>query len=572
MKSITTKVVVSITTFVLLATLFSNIYVYVFFKEILLEENLEKDMYVLSQHGFQLESFLSEIRYFGQSIILDEKVQQFCKREGEIPTQEMTNYLNDRINRKIEIHSAALITNGKSYLSSFANDKILNEMIKQPWYLQMIEDATYSAFSKKHILQYGYQQPIELVTYRMVIFDSDNPMQKIGELLLHIDLQYINKMTQQWTNNYSTYSIIDNTSILVNNEAEISALKNNSNNIVLNNEKMHQKIDEGYILYYPVEGSNWHIISFVSNNSLSGRASHLLLFFIFFIPLTMIILMWGIYLFIFQIISPIKKLSDGMISFSNGKMDSYVDIQTNDELEILSNNFNFMIDQINIYIENLVENERIQKKVEFDLLISKIQPHFMYNTLNSVIYLARKHDNQDIVDMVTSFIYILQDSMSVHNNILTDSVFQELRMINAYIVIQNYRYQDRIIFVYNGVNDDYKIPKNILQPMVENAIFHGIASKHDSGNININFIEIKDRLQIEIVDDGIGMDETRKKLVEFGGLVSGAKDSVHSIGVRNVLDRLQHLYPDNYQFSIISKINEGTKIIINIPKEKFLNE
>ncbi len=572
MKSITTKVVVSITTFVLLATLFSNIYVYIFFKEILLEENLEKDMYVLSQHGIQLESFLSEVRYFGQSIILDEKVQQFCKQEEEIPIQEMTNYLNDRINRKIEIHSAALITNGKSYLSSFANDEILNEMIKQPWYSQMIEDSTYSDFSNKHVLKYGYQQPIELVTYRMVIFDSDNPMTKIGELLLHIDLQYINKMTQQWTNNYSTYSLIDNNSILVNNVAEISALKNNSNIIVLNNEKMYQKIKDGYLLYYPVEDSNWNIVSFVSNNSLSGRAKHLLLFFIFFIPLTMLILMWGIYLLIFQIISPIKKLSDGMISFSNGKMDSYVDIQTNDELEILSNNFNFMIDQINIYIENLVENERIQKKVEFDLLISKIQPHFMYNTLNSVIYLARKQDNQDIVDMVTSFIYILQDSMSVHNNVLTDSVLQELRMIKAYIVIQNYRYQDRIKFVYSGVDDDYKIPKNILQPMVENAIFHGIASKNDSGNININFIEIQDRLQIEIVDDGIGMDEQRKKLVEIGGLVSGTKDSVHSIGVRNVLDRLQHLYPDNYQFSIISKINEGTKIIINIPKEKLINE
>ena len=572
MKSITTKVVVSITTFVLLATLFSNIYVYIFFKEILLEENLEKDMYVLSQHGIQLESFLSEVRYFGQSIILDEKVQQFCKQEEEIPIQEMTNYLNDRINRKIEIHSAALITNGKSYLSSFANDEILNEMIKQPWYSQMIEDSTYSDFSNKHVLKYGYQQPIELVTYRMVIFDSDNPMTKIGELLLHIDLQYINKMTQQWTNNYSTYSLIDNNSILVNNEAEISALKNNSNIIVLNNEKMYQKIKDGYLLYYPVEDSNWNIVSFVSNNSLSGRAKHLLLFFIFFIPLTMLILMWGIYLLIFQIISPIKKLSDGMISFSNGKMDSYVDIQTNDELEILSNNFNFMIDQINIYIENLVENERIQKKVEFDLLISKIQPHFMYNTLNSVIYLARKQDNQDIVDMVTSFIYILQDSMSVHNNVLTDSVLQELRMIKAYIVIQNYRYQDRIKFVYSGVDDDYKIPKNILQPMVENAIFHGIASKNDSGNIDINFIEIQDRLQIEIVDDGIGMDEQRKKLVEIGGLVSGTKDSVHSIGVRNVLDRLQHLYPDNYQFSIISKINEGTKIIINIPKEKLINE
>ena len=335
---------------------------------------------------------------------------------------------------------------------------------------------------------------------------------------------------------------------------------------------MYQKIKDGYLLYYPVEDSNWNIVSFVSNNSLSGRAKHLLLFFIFFIPLTMLILMWGIYLLIFQIISPIKKLSDGMISFSNGKMDSYVDIQTNDELEILSNNFNFMIDQINIYIENLVENERIQKKVEFDLLISKIQPHFMYNTLNSVIYLARKQDNQDIVDMVTSFIYILQDSMSVHNNVLTDSVLQELRMIKAYIVIQNYRYQDRIKFVYSGVDDDYKIPKNILQPMVENAIFHGIASKNDSGNIDINFIEIQDRLQIEIVDDGIGMDEQRKKLVEIGGLVSGTKDSVHSIGVRNVLDRLQHLYPDNYQFSIISKINEGTKIIINIPKEKLINE
>ena len=164
-----------------------------------------------------------------------------------------------------------------------------------------------------------------------------------------------------------------------------------------------------------------------------------------------------------------------------------LEIKTGDELEMLSCQFNKMAERIEEFIKRRIQDERINKKLKFDMLMSKIHPHFLYNTLNSVIYLARRDHNQDIEKMVQSLILILQDGMAAYSGKSCAMLKEELEVVSAYCVIQNYRYKDKVsvsIEVPDELTTAY-VPKNILQPLVENSIYHGIAPMEENGSIEI---------------------------------------------------------------------------------------
>lgn len=202
------------------------------------------------------------------------------------------------------------------------------------------------------------------------------------------------------------------------------------------------------------------------------------------------------------------------------------------------------------------------------MMISKIHPHFIYNTLNSVIVMARKEGNQDVIEMVKALILILQDSMSIHDELLFDTVQKEISIIEAYVTIQNYRYKNKIQlqFDIDPMLMNQMIAKNVLQPLVENAIFHGIVPKVGKGTIQISIHQNQDKIRILIADDGVGMEESLVEAMMQGStsLKNQRKnnDSVHSIALVNVLERLEFLYGSSLEFQVQSKINQGTQFMI----------
>ena len=192
-----------------------------------------------------------------------------------------------------------------------------------------------------------------------------------------------------------------------------------------------------------------------------------------------------------------------------------VDIHTNDELEILGDSFNSMVQDLQNLLEESVEHEKNIREMEINRLMLQINPHFIYNTLNSIVYMAQMKGDTDIVKFANAFISLLQDTLRVEKDSIYISMRQEVKNIRNYLTIQEYRYPDRFQTDYQVDEDvlDCEVPNVLIQPIVENAIFHGLAGKIEPGRLCIEARREEECLVIRVVDDGIGM--SRDKVEEL---------------------------------------------------------
>ena len=327
--------------------------------------------------------------------------------------------------------------------------------------------------------------------------------------------------------------------------------------------------DKGYCLWSAFPDAGIGVGMYTSSGLLFQYSEQMRYFFVVYSVSTAAAILLLTFLLIRKFLQPISQISAAMLDFSGGKR-KILEIKTGDELEMLSCQFNKMAERIEEFIKRRIQDERINKKLKFDMLMSKIHPHFLYNTLNSVIYLARRDHNQDIEKMVQSLILILQDGMAAYSGKSCAMLKEELEVVSAYCVIQNYRYKDKVsvsIEVPDELTTAY-VPKNILQPLVENSIYHGIAPMEENGSIEILAEQREDMLDLWVIDTGIGMDEEELKGLEQNGK---GHSGVHSIGIKSIRERLEYLYPEHYSFEIYSEKGKGTTILISVPYQKDLS-
>lgn len=258
---------------------------------------------------------------------------------------------------------------------------------------------------------------------------------------------------------------------------------------------------------------------------------------------------------------PIFNLRKIMHEVEKGDFSKRFDARYNDEIGFLGKSFNSMIRQIKEYIEEIFDNYQKIREKELETLQMKINPHFLYNNLNTINWMAQDMgaDNIEIFSRALANYYRL--SLSKGNRIIT--IQEELEHLNNYIIIQKMRYQEYINFVYD-IDESikkYMIVKLTLQPIVENAIFHGIEGKDGEGEITIRGLRAGDTIVFEITDNGIGMSgekllELRKSLTEQTSL---------GYGLRNVNERIKLYFGEYHGLEIYSEYNEGTKVVVTIP-------
>jgi len=220
-----------------------------------------------------------------------------------------------------------------------------------------------------------------------------------------------------------------------------------------------------------------------------------------------------------------------------------------------------------IELADFDRQSQLLTEAKLDALQAQINPHFLYNTLDSVIWLADAGDDEGVIKLVTALAKLFRISISKGHEIIT--LEEELEHVRNYLIIQQMRYVDK--FTYN-----IEIPENlknkptiklILQPIVENSIYHGIKYLMDPGIINIKVEESGDDIKIHLSDNGIGMDnETRLSLL-IVDKNQHIKDG-NGIGVYNVNKRLQLKYGEKYGLKIESEIEEGTHVIITLPNDE----
>lgn len=209
------------------------------------------------------------------------------------------------------------------------------------------------------------------------------------------------------------------------------------------------------------------------------------------------------------------------------------------------------------------EQERL-RRAEFELLQAQINPHFLYNTLDAIVWSAESKDEDQVIRMTRSLSDFFRASLSKGKDDI--SIRDELVHVSSYLQIQQIRYQDILKYSIK-IDDKYMdclIPKITLQPLVENAIYHGIKNRRGGGSIDISAFDSENGFTILIKDNGAGMDEKRLEKVRES-LVNRSPEEAEIYGLYNVNERIQLDFGREYGISIQSEHNKGTSVYINLP-------
>lgn len=269
------------------------------------------------------------------------------------------------------------------------------------------------------------------------------------------------------------------------------------------------------------------------------------------------------YLLSDEITKPIKALEKSMKEVEKGNF-AHAALAVRDENEIghLSRNFNMMTEEIQNLIEQRDREQQIKRRAELRTLQSQINPHFLYNTLDSIIWMVEWGKNQEVVRMTSSLAKLLRRSIS--NEQETVTVAEEVDYTETYLTIQKMRYKDKLeyeIVIEPDILQE-RVIKLILQPLVENAIYHGIKYKEGKGLLRILGFRMEEKMILQVQDDGKGMDpDTLAHIFE-----KHTRDTrSNGVGLRNVNERIQLYYGGEYGISFRSSPGEGTEATITLP-------
>lgn len=310
--------------------------------------------------------------------------------------------------------------------------------------------------------------------------------------------------------------------------------------------------------------TGWKLVAVVPRESLWTNYSQLVLFFLF-------VVLFSIFLLVFVnlrlsewITAPVKKLDRAVKDLEARRSDVDFDVGGPTEVEHLSHSIRSMVSTMDHLMEDIIQQEEQKRRSELDVLQSQINPHFLYNTLDSVVWMTENGRTQDAVVMLTSLARFFRISLSRGSNVIP--IADELEHARHYLTIQKMRYKNKFstdIIAEDGVESLYTI-KLIVQPVLENAIYHGMAYADGDGEITVRAFRDGGDVCIEVTDNGPGMpEEVVRGLLEGAGPNTGAKGS--GIGFRNVHQRLRLNFGEPYGLTILSEPDDGTTVRIRLP-------
>ncbi|AWK51824.1 hypothetical protein DIC82_12710 [Clostridium beijerinckii] len=254
-----------------------------------------------------------------------------------------------------------------------------------------------------------------------------------------------------------------------------------------------------------------------------------------------------------KISKPIIEMRVLMKEVEKGNLKVFLNNNTNDEIGELSRGFNDMVHELNMLIEQDYKKELLVQKAEFKALKSQVNPHFLYNSLGLINWLARLGESEAVIETTDALAEFFRYNVNTIEDIVT--VEKELEQIKSYLIIQNYRYKDSLqinINIEEGIKK-YSILKLMLQPLVENAIVHGLEEKVGQGLLIINGFEEGDNLCFQIKDNGVGLNNSKKK--------------GEGVGIDNVNKRIKLFYGEDYGISY-NKEEQFTIFSVTVPKKE----
>lgn len=334
--------------------------------------------------------------------------------------------------------------------------------------------------------------------------------------------------------------------------------------VILTNNKGQVQYNDGIdqVALYSTINNGWKIIKTISTNYLYNEINKIQQYLIIGGLVYGFLIVLFIIFFAIRYTEPMFKMMSVIKRVEQGDLNARTTVKTNDEIGQLGQSLNKMISKMQMLIAKLVKEEQEKKELELEALHAQINPHFLYNTLNTIKWMAKIQGNKSVSKAITALVKLLRISTNLGQNRII--LREELDYVKDYLVIQNLRFNKAITVEYLIDESclDITVPKLILQPIVENSILHGMEDEQVELNIMLKIYKSDHKLLIAISDDGPGIES---KILENIFDTSSNRNKFTKVGLNNVNQRIKLYCGNEYGLEIKTELGQGTTVLLKLP-------
>ena len=539
------------------------------------ENSSEYTHTIIQQMNQNIDSYIDYMENIAYLISSNEDVQDylFDEKIDNEGRYRILNQFQTILDSRSDIRNVGIISkNGRMLIND--GSKSVNQDLDlntQEWYATALEKPNGPILTSSHVQHIISGERPWVITLSRGIRDRSGSGEKEGVFFIDLNYSAISGLCDQSTVGTKGYAfILDAKGNIVYHPQQQQLY----NELQTENISLIMDTDEDTVLtgtgndgkLYSIsrsEKTGWTVVDCTNVKELLSKSRQAQSVYV----LTAIILVIVALLFsrfmARSITLPIQKLRDSMKKVQEGDFSvSDVVVDSKNEIGSLTKSFDVMTHRIHELMEQNVHEQEEKRKSELKALQSQINPHFLYNTLDSIIWMAEGKKNEEVVLMTASLARLLRQSISNEDELVT--VGQEIEYVRSYLTIQKMRYKDKLEFEIKADPSITQVPiiRLVLQPLVENAIYHGLKYKDSKGLLTVHGYMKGENAVIDITDDGVGMDEETLKHIYDKHKVNYRSNGV---GVYNVQQRLVLYYGKDYGIIYHSEKGKGTTASVVIP-------
>ncbi|TVY08148.1 cache domain-containing sensor histidine kinase [Paenibacillus cremeus] len=577
-KSIHTTIALAFSFLILCTTLILSYNSYRLSADAVTENSLTYTTELIEQVNKNIQTYIGNMESIASLALSSSDLKRYLmlpnpdSEEGRELAGQISGFFQSIVQSRNDIASILFVGQNGTLLSdrAYAQFKPYADITDQEWYKKANEaqgSVVISSSHVQHLFRNDYRWVVS-ISRQLPAAGSQHPQS--GVLLVDLNYNVINDLVKQIMLGKRGYVFILDPSgdLIYHPQQQIiyTRLKSEDITNILNAKTTTLVTGEGQqskIYTIRTTSFGWKIVGVTFADDMVGNKRKIQFSSALWGLLCLIIALTISIVFSLTITRPIKQLEMHMKKVEKGDFDLRIDSTSTNEIGKLSRTFNLMIGKIKELMHQIVEEQEMKRISELNALQAQIQPHFLYNTLDSIIWMAELGKMSEVVKMTTALAKLLRSSISKGEELVPIAV--ELEHIGNYLTIQNIRYRRK--FTYSIEVDEEllqcKILKIVLQPLVENAIYHGMKHKADCGHIRITGAKVGALVELKVIDDGIGMepDKVKALLAKWRQQENGK-----GVGLHNVHQRVQLYFGVPYGLTFESEMDEGTTVTIRIPE------
>lgn len=528
------------------------------------EQNTRK---TIQQSGQFITSYLQKVKQTTSSLAENEKIKTYAQTPSQENAEQLRQLFATILKTDSDLVSAILVTKDGNLISTDPEltMKTFADMMKEKWYQDAIHKGAMPILTPARRTVSHTTGEKWVISIMQEVVDKDG--KNLGVVRLDIGYKTLEAYLDQLQLGKEGFTFIVDANhdfvyhpkkAVYSSHAEMKAMAP-----YLSVKNGYVKSKQAYVSQYQIPNSGWTLIGVSSMEQLHAVQTQILWSFIGTGLFALGVCLIGIWFVLRLWIKPLRDLQATILKVGSGHSDLRANETGSPELVDLARQFNIMLDRIDQLMIAVKEEEQNVRRYELQALSSQINPHFLYNTLDTIVWMAEFNDSKRVVEVTKSLAKYFRLALNQgHEQI---SLKDEIDHVRQYLFIQKQRYGGKLQYEIDELSayDNYQIPKLILQPLVENAIYHGIKEMNRQGMIRVSVSENDTQLIVSIYDNGRGFvasETTNATLVRLGG-----------VGLKNVNQRLQLQFGKSYHMEIKSEENTYTEIRLYFPKANKTN-